>query len=126
MIPVRGQDQVVLLPTAGEIFFAVIDDMPRPDRPHHFHVARAAHARYFSPERPGDLHGKQADPAGGAVNQHLLPGLNAALIAQPLQGGHCRQRYCRCLLEGQVGRLQRDFIFTGAGILGKSAPAVAG
>ncbi len=49
------------------------------------HVARAADAGHLGAERLRDLHREGADPARGAVDQDLLPGLDLAVIAQGLQ-----------------------------------------
>ena len=46
-------------------------------------------------------------PPGGAVDQHLLPGLYLPLVAERLKGGQRRDRHGRGFLERHVGRLAR-------------------
>ena len=81
MISVHSQDQVILLPVLGEIFFLVINDMVCPKRAHHLQIPRAAHRRDFRPERFGNLHGKRSHTTRGAIDQNLLPWLNVSFVA---------------------------------------------
>src|SRR5512139_3131218 len=73
------------------------------------------------PERFGNLHGKGSNTTRRAVDQHLLPRLNVSIVAECLQGSHCRHGYGRSLLERKIGRFQRYCIFIGTYILRKCA-----
>jgi hypothetical protein len=57
------------------------------NRPDEVHTLRAADAGHVRAKRLGDLHGECAHTARGAVDQDLLPGLDQAFVAKPLQGG---------------------------------------
>ncbi len=71
MMSVGANDQVILMPVSGEIFFGVINHMVRTDGTDHIHFARTAHGSDFSPEGFGNLHGKCAHTARGAIDQDL-------------------------------------------------------
>src|SRR5579859_223512 len=122
MISVSSKNQVITLPILGEIFLSVINDLVCPNRAHHVHIPRAAHASHFSPERFGNLHRKRTNATRRTMNQDLLPWLNLSFIAKTLQSGDCRYRYGRCFLERYIGRFQHQCIFTSTYVLGKTAP----
>src|SRR2546429_1694481 len=126
MISVNSKNEVIPLPIFGEIFWGVINDMFCPNRAHHVHIPRAAHASHFSPERFGNLHRKRSHTTRRTMNQHLLSWLNLSFSAQALQGGDCRERDGRCFFECHIGRFQRQCLFTSTHILGKSAPTTLG
>src|SRR5271157_291302 len=126
MISVGSQDQVITTVTAGEIFLFIIDDMIGPDRAYHLQVPRAAHSGNFRPERFGDLHGKGPHATRCTLDQYFLARIYVPLIAQSLQGGESSQGYRGSLLERKISWFQRDFIFHGADILSKRAPAIPG
>ena len=113
--------QVVALPAPGEILLAVVDDLSGPDRPDQVRVPRTADPGDRRAERPGDLHGERADAARGPVDQHLLAGLDPALVAQAQQGGDGRHRHGRRLLEGQRPWLAGQQVFGDRDVLGKTA-----
>ena len=52
------------------------------------------------------------------VDQHLLPGLEPALVAEPLQGRDRGHGHGRSLLERHAGRLRHDGV-THADVLGE-------
>ena len=76
------EDEVVALRAFGEVVLGVVDDVIRAERAHELHIAGAADAGHLGAERLGDLHGVCADAAGGAVDEHLLPGGDVTVIAQ--------------------------------------------
>src|SRR5579871_95699 len=126
MIAIRGQNQVIRLPLLGDIFPRVINDVVGSKGAHHLDIACAAHSSDFCPQGFGKLYGERSHPARGTINQHPLPWLNLPFIAQPLQRSNCCQRYGCCLLEGNIGWLQHQGIFTRADIFGKTTPTTPG
>jgi len=76
------EDEVVPLILLREVLTSVVDDVIGADRSDHVHVSGAAHAGHLGAECLRDLHREGADASGGAVDQDLLPGSNAAMIAK--------------------------------------------
>src|SRR5437764_15457900 len=103
MISVHSKNEVIPLPIFGEIFLGVINDLVCPNRAHHVHIPRAAHASDESPKRFGKLHCKRPHTTTRTINQHLVSELYLSFTAKPLQGGDCRVRDGRALLEGDIG-----------------------
>jgi hypothetical protein len=118
--PVAGdvEHDVVTPAVAREVVLRVVDDVVCADRADDLHVPRAAHAGHFGSERLRDLDGKRADSSGRAVDQHVLPGLNASLVAQALKCADCCNRYGGSLFEGHVRGLGNDRL-ANAHILGE-------
>jgi hypothetical protein len=106
---------------AGEVFPGVVDDVVGAERADQLHVSGAAHAGHLRAERLGDLDGEGAHATGGPVDQDVLSGLDPTQVALADQGGAGGQRYRRCLLEGQVGRLGCRSVVGDAHVLGKGA-----
>src|ERR1700674_3824052 len=125
MVPHVVEDEVVPLPTLGEILLGVVDDVVSADRADHVHVPRAAHAGDFGAERFGNLHGEAAEASGRSVDQDFVTWLDLALIAKQLEGGGCRHPDGRGLLEREVGRLGHEGALCCPGVLGKGARAPA-
>ncbi|RIH75673.1 hypothetical protein Mterra_03957 [Calidithermus terrae] len=120
------EDQVVAPAALGEVLLGVVNDVVRPEGARQVHFLRTAHRRHPCAERLGDLHRERPHAAGGAVDQHLLPGPDPAGVPQPLQRGHGRHRHGRRLLERQARRLQRQGLLLGADVLGQPAEPAAG
>ena len=83
MISINRQDQVILLPILGEIFFSVINDMVCPKRARLVQIPGAAHGSDFSAELFGNLHRKRPHPTRRTIDQNLLPRLNLPFRADP-------------------------------------------
>ena len=81
------------------------------DFTHHFHIARTADTGHFGTQRLGNLHRERANPAGSAVDQHLLARLHLAHIAQAPQCGQRCGRNGRGLGKREIGRFQPQRIF---------------
>jgi hypothetical protein len=122
----RIKDQIIALPTRGEVVVRVVDDMGRAKRARQVQVPGAAHAGDLGPEGPGKLDGERPDAARGAIDQHRLPGLKLAVVAQTLESDDARHRDGRGFLEGQIGRFGHQGLFRGTDILGKGAPTTGG
>jgi hypothetical protein len=88
-------------------------------------LPRAAHGRDLGAEVLGELDGEGAHPAGRAGDQHLLAGLDLAVVAQPLQGRDGRDRDRGGLLEAHVRRLGDQAVLAGDHELGEGAGAPA-
>ena len=84
----------------------------------------AGHAGHLGPVGLGDLDREGADAAGGAVDQHLLPGLDLSVVAKALECGHRRHRNRGRFLERQVRRLQRHNVHRHRHVFGEAAVAV--
>jgi hypothetical protein len=89
------------------------------------HLARAAHAGDLGSGCLRDLDGERADATGRPDDQHLVPGLDASVVADGLQRGHAGDRDGTRLVEGEVGRLGRELVRPGARVLGEGALADA-
>ena len=68
---------------------------------------------------------KRADPSSCADDQDLLPRLDAARVAQRLEGGEAGHRNGRRLLERERGRLGDKELLRGDRVLGERADATA-
>src|SRR5271165_191208 len=99
------EQEVVTLPTFGEILLGVINDVIRADGSDHVHISCTAYAGHLRTEPPGNLNCERPHTSRRTVNQDLLPRLNVSLVAKTLQCGECRNRYGSCLLERDVIRL---------------------
>ena len=71
-------------------------------------VLRARRPDDVRAERDGDLHGEEADPAGGAVHQHAVALADVEHLGERLVGGQPGQRQGTRLGEGQRLRLVRE------------------
>ena len=89
---------------------------------HQRQVRAAAHPGHVCPEvAAGKLHCVCADRAGCAVDQDLLPRLNLTLL-QTAPGGLARAGDRRGLLEGEIGRFERQHpVFGQAFVFGVAA-----
>ena len=101
-------DHVVARPALREVLPRVVDDVIRADGADHLDVPRAADAGHLGAERLGDLHGERPDAPRRAVDEHLLPRPDLAVVAKSLKRGAGGRGYGRGLLERQVARLVRD------------------
>jgi hypothetical protein len=72
VVPNAVQNQVVTLPTPGEIFLGVINDVICADGPDQVHISRAAYPGDLCAEELGDLDRERADASRRTVNQDLL------------------------------------------------------
>ena len=106
MIAGGVEDEVVLLLAFGEVFPGVVDDVIRAERAHELDVSRAAYTGDFGAPGFRDLHGVGSHAAGGAIDEHLLSGGDATVIAQALQRGDGGDRYRGGLLERDFSGLQ--------------------
>src|SRR5271165_7106269 len=102
MIPNGVENQVVTLPTFGEILTGVINDPICANGSDHVHFSCTAYAGHLCPEPLGDLHSKRTYASPGTVNQNLLPRLNLSFVAKTLQCRACRHRYSSRLLKRHV------------------------
>jgi hypothetical protein len=117
------EHEVVALPALDEVLLAVGDDVVCAERSDHVHVPRAAHAGHLSAEGPRDLHGEGPDASRRTDDQDLVPGLDASVVAQTLQGGQRGQGYGRRLVEREVGRFQLQEILRDGDTLSEGAEA---
>jgi hypothetical protein len=85
LAPRQLEDEIVALPTLGEVLVGVVDDVVCADRSDHVHVPRAAHAGHFGAEGLGNLHGERPNPSRRADDQDLVPRLDPSVIAQTLE-----------------------------------------
>src|SRR5690348_9180996 len=106
MIAVHAQNQVVSLPTLGDIFACVVDDVARTQRAYQVHMSRAAYGSDVRSEELGKLHGECADTTRRPMNQDSLSRLNASGITQRSQRSKRRDRDGRCRLERHIGWFQ--------------------
>src|SRR5262249_45625157 len=102
MVPHAVENQIVTLPTFGEILLGVINDLIGADCSDHAHIPRTAYAGHLCAEGLGDLHSERTHTSRRAVNQDLLPRLHVSLVAQTLQGADCRHRDSSRLLNRHV------------------------
>jgi hypothetical protein len=94
-----AENQVVTLPTFGEIVLGVINDpiccrliAPYP-------IPRTAYAGHICAERLGDLHCQRTHASRRTVNQDLLPRLNLSLVAKTRNAVYAATGYIgRCEL----------------------------
>jgi hypothetical protein len=76
------EDEVITLPTFGEILFSVINHPVRADGTGRVRIPRTAYARHIRAERPGELHRERTHTACRTVNQNSLPVLVAIFRAR--------------------------------------------
>src|SRR5271157_1509862 len=119
MVPNAVENQVITLPTLGEILLGVINDVICADGSDHVHIPRTAYASNLCSERLGDLHSERTHASRRTVDQDLLPRLNVSLVAKALQRRECRHRYGSCLLKRHVIRLQDQYRLRSTHILSK-------
>src|SRR5260370_36256851 len=119
MVGKAVENQVVTLPTLGEILLAVINDPICADGSDHVHIPRTGYAGHICAEGPGDLHGERTPASPCTVNQDLLPWLNVSLVAKTLQCSKCRYRHRSRLVVGHVIRLQDQCRLGSTRIFGK-------
>ena len=67
-------------------------------------LVRSAGADDGDAVRAGDLHGRETDPAGGAVHEHDVAGPRAGAMEQCAIGGRVRDAHGRALSEGNRRR----------------------
>jgi hypothetical protein len=101
----------------GEVVPGVVDDVVGAQGSHQVELRGAGHAGDVGPECLGELHGVAADTTGRADDQHRLSRLDAADVAQRLQGGARGDRHHRCLFEGNVHGLAGELVLSDRGIL---------
>src|SRR5216683_7734087 len=125
MVSNAVENQVVTLPTFGEILSSVINDVIRADGSDHVHIPRTAYASNIRPEPLGDLHSERTHTSRRTVNQDLLARLNLSLVAKTLQCGECRHRCRSRLLKRHVIWLDDQCGLGSTCILGKGPAARA-
>ncbi len=81
MISVHSQDQVVLLPVLGEVFYRVIDDMICPKGAHHPRFLVLHTAVTSAPNALAICTANVPTPPRRAIDQNLLPWLNISFVA---------------------------------------------
>ena len=81
--PDELESQVVPGGAVGDARSGVVDDVIGAEAPYQVKVAGAADAGDLRAEVLGDLDGEGPDPAGGADDQDVLPGLEAPRLAVP-------------------------------------------
>src|SRR5215831_9624072 len=123
MVRHQVKNQVVTLPTFGEVLLGVINHAIRTDRSHHVHIPRTANAGNICAERLGDLHRKRTDTSRRTVNQDFLPRLNLSLVAKTLQSSECCNSYRSALLKRHVVWLYGQSRLGSTRILGKGPTA---
>src|SRR5271166_3252655 len=124
MVQNAVENYVVALPTFGEIFLRVVNEVIRADGSDHVHVPRTAYANNLCAERLGYLHSERTHASRRTVNQDLLSRLNLSLVAKTLQCGQCRKRHRSRLLKRHVIRLHDQSRHGSTHILGKGPLAV--
>src|SRR5687768_9110684 len=88
----------------------------------HIQLRRSVNDGYFNTEWFQYLQPKGAYTATCAVEQDLLPGLDAAFIDQSLHREHCSLRDRRSLFKGHTSGLAAQRILVGADIFSKTTP----
>src|SRR6266498_2429029 len=117
MAPRRLEDEIVALPTLGEVLLRVVDEVVCADRSDHFNVPRAAHAGHLGAEGLGDLHGERPHASRRADDQDLVPWLDPSVSASHWYG--------RRLVEREVGRLQLQEVIRDGYVFSESAKPVS-
>src|SRR5437660_760744 len=102
------ENHIVTLPGFGEIFFGVINDVIRAERPDHMQISRTTYTGHIRAERFRDLHREGSHTSRRPVNQDFLAGLNFSLVAKRLQSRDARDVDRSRLLKCDVCRLDRD------------------
>jgi|SRR5215210_1570939 len=113
--------QIILFPILGEVFLGVINDMVCSNRAHKVQLVGVIHPSHLSPVYFGKLHCNRTGTTTGAIDQNLLSWLDLSLIANPLQGDHCRLRDSRYFLKCHTGWFQCQPVFRRTHILCKTA-----
>src|SRR5260370_30370459 len=75
------EDEVVALPTLGEVLVGVVDDMVCTDGADHVHVLRTADTGHLGAVGLGDLHRERSNASRGTIDQDLPAWLDLCLIA---------------------------------------------
>src|SRR5260370_13988121 len=119
------EDEVVALPTLGEVLVRVVDDMVCTDGEDHVHVLRPADTGDRGAVGLGDLHRERSNASRGTIDQDLLARLDLCLIAKKRQGSDCGHTDCCGLLEGEIGRLEQEVVLACRCVLGKGSRAPA-
>jgi len=104
-----------------ELLDGMVDVVVGADGPNQVCLRGTAHAGHFRAERLGDLHSESADASPRTTDQDLLPRLQPSDIPESLQGGETGHRNGCSLLECDVGRLRRQVLRLGQGVLGVRA-----
>src|SRR5712691_10421790 len=125
MIPSAVENQVITLPTFGEILSSVINDVIRADGSDHVHIPGTAYASDLCAERLGDLHSEGTHASRRPINEDLLPRLKVSLVAKTLQCGECRHRCRSRLLKRHAIWLHDQCRLGSTHILGKGPTARA-
>ena len=120
-VGVGREHEIVAARVVEEVLQCVVDDVVVAARACAGDVVGAAPGGDFGTERLGDLYREAAVPARRAIDQHLLPGLEATAIAQSLQRGDRRDGHGGCLRKTDVGGLGRQPLLGGAPMLGEGA-----
>ncbi len=94
--PTVVENEVVPLPTFGEILLGVVNDTICTDRSDHVQIPRTAYASDIGAERLGDLNSERPYASRRTVNQDLLPGLNLSLVAKTLQAVNATGKEAAC------------------------------
>src|SRR5205814_10299239 len=102
MVSNAVENQVITLPTLGEILLRVINDLICAERSDDVDIPRTADAGHICPERLGDLHSERAHASRRPVNQDFLPRLKLSLVTKTLQRGVGR--------HGNSSRLLRCYV----------------
>src|SRR5208337_4661937 len=106
MVPNAVEDQVITLPTFGEILLGVINDVICADGSDHLDIPRTAYAGNLCAEPLGGLNSERTHASRRTVNQDLLPRPNLSLVAKTLQCGAARHRHRSRLLKRHVTGLR--------------------
>lgn len=120
------EDEVVALPTLGEVFLGVIDDVVCAERADHVNIPRATHPRHFRAERLGNLHRERTYATRRTVDQDSLARLHVSLVAQGLESHTRGHGNGRDLLKCEARRLRHEVVLFSTRILGEGgfAPTV--
>src|SRR3954468_21482251 len=111
------EDHVVAVLAVCEVVAGVVDDMIGAEGSDRVHLRGAAHTGHLGSEGLGDLHGEGAHASRRADDQHLLPDLDPSVVANRLKGGERGDGDGSRLVEGQVRRLGRELVRSGAYVL---------
>src|SRR5918997_5403903 len=124
MGPRQLEDEIVVLPTSGEVLLGVVDDVICAERSDQLYVPRAAHAGHLGVEGLGDLYGQGPYASRRTDDQDLVPRLDPPVVAQTLQGSRRGQGHGRRLVEREVGRFRCQEIFRDTYTLSKRTKTV--
>ena len=107
LLPAMSSNSVVALVTSSEVLLRVVDDVIPIDRAVSTFLVLQTPVTSAS-ERLGDAHGERAHASGCAVDQDLLPGLEAPSVAETLESRESGDGDGRRLIERQVRGLRHD------------------